>query len=61
MQGAPVLHIPEVDVSKIFHSCENLKVFIIEFKDSLQVQRETAALGWGKEVGSHSKVSMLFK
>jgi len=43
MQDVPVLYIPEVDVSKIFHRCETLKVFIIEFKDSLQA---TPSLGY---------------
>jgi len=42
-QDIPVLYIPEVDVSKIFHRCEALKVFIIEFKDSLQA---TPSLGY---------------
>ena len=43
IQEAPVLYIPEVDVSKIFHKCESLKVFTIEFKDSLQA---TPSLGY---------------
>jgi len=43
-QDIPVLYsVPEVDVSKIFHRCEHLKVFIIEFKDSLQA---TPSLGY---------------
>jgi len=43
IHDVPVLYIPEVDVSKIFHRCETLKVFTIEFKDSLQA---TPSLGY---------------
>jgi hypothetical protein len=32
-----VVYVPEFDVSKIFHNCDKLKSFTIEFKDSLQV------------------------
>jgi len=35
-QAFPVVYVPEFDVSKIFHNCDKLKVFTIEFKDSLQ-------------------------
>ena len=35
-QAYPAVYIPEFDVSKIFHNCDRLKVFTIEFKDSLQ-------------------------
>ena len=35
-QSYPAVYIPEFDVSKIFHNCDKLKVFTIEFKDSLQ-------------------------
>ena len=35
-QSYPAVFIPEFDVSKIFHNCDRLKVFTIEFKDSLQ-------------------------
>ena len=33
----PAVYIPEFDVSKIFHNCDKLRMFTIEFKDSLQV------------------------
>jgi hypothetical protein len=36
-QAYPVVYVPEFDVSKIFHNCDKLKSFTIEFKDSLQV------------------------
>ncbi len=32
-----MVYVPEFDVSKIFHNCDKLKSFTIEFKDSLQV------------------------
>jgi len=32
----PAVYIPEFDVSKIFHNCDKLRMFTIEFKDSLQ-------------------------
>lgn len=32
----PLMYVPEFDVSKIFHNCDKLKVFTVEFKDSLQ-------------------------
>jgi len=35
-QSYPAVLVPEFDVSKIFHNCDRLKVFTIEFKDSLQ-------------------------
>jgi len=35
-QSFPVVYVPEFDISKIFHNCDKLKVFTIEFKDSLQ-------------------------
>jgi len=35
-QSFPMVYVPEFDVSKIFHNCDKLKVFTIEFKDSLQ-------------------------
>jgi len=35
-QSFPSVYVPEFDVSKIFHNCDKLKVFTIEFKDSLQ-------------------------
>jgi hypothetical protein len=36
-----VVYVPEFDVSKIFHNCDKLKSFTIEFKDSLQVKIKT--------------------
>ena len=52
-QAFPVVYVPEFDVSKIFHNCDKLKVFTIEFKDSLQA---TPSVGYSsynipREVG----------
>ena len=47
-QSYPAVFIPEFDVSKIFHNCDKLKVFTIEFKDSLQA---TPSVGYSSYPG----------
>ena len=48
-QSYPAVFIPEFDVSKIFHNCDKLKVFTIEFKDSLQA---TPSVGYSSYPGA---------
>ena len=60
-QAFPVVYVPEFDVSKIFHNCDKLKVFTIEFKDSLQA---TPSVGYSsynipREVGHVFVINML--
>merc|ERR1712012_1175417 len=60
-QAFPVVYVPEFDVSKIFHNCDKLKVFTIEFKDSLQA---TPSVGYSsynipREVGHIFVIIML--
>ena len=60
-QAFPVVYVPEFDVSKIFHNCDKLKVFTIEFKDSLQA---TPSVGYSsynipREVGHIFVINML--